>query len=276
MTIVFVLTNHKGGVGKTTASCNLAFGLARALHALKVPVNKVLLIDTDSQAHATLLTTGRNDYGRENSLYSVVLSDRKDAAATMSRAIVESAWDENLHVLPGSALLESAERELVGIPGAPYRIQNPLNVIGSSYAAVIIDTRPSFSLMTEMGLLAATHALIPVEPRYLETVGLLSVVGKINEIREGWRHPELRVSGILVNKMDVRIRGHVQMLDGLKKHPTLGQLICGIIPSNEAITYSHHQHQSVFDYDANCLASHAYAKLIGLLAPQVMSDLRGA
>ena len=54
---------------------------------------------------------------------------------------------------------------------------------------IMIDTRPSFSLLTEMALLAATDAIVPVEPRYLETVGLMSVIGKINDIREGWRHP---------------------------------------------------------------------------------------
>ena len=59
-----------------------------------------------------------------------------------------------------------------------------------------------------MGLIAATDAIVPVEPRYLETVGLMSVIGKINEIREGWRQPNLRVSGILVTKMNARIRGH--------------------------------------------------------------------
>ena len=83
---------------------------------------------------------------------------------------------------------------------------------------VVIDTRPSFSLLTEMALLAATDAIVPVEPRYLETVGLMSVIGKINDIREGWRHPQLRISGILVTKMDSRIRGHNHLLDELKAH----------------------------------------------------------
>jgi len=76
-----------------------------------------------------------------------------------------------------------------------------------------------------MGLIAATDAIIPVEPRYLETVGLMSVLGKINDIREGWRHPNLRVSGILVTKMDSRIRGHNHLLEELKAHPVLGKLL---------------------------------------------------
>jgi cellulose biosynthesis protein BcsQ len=107
-----------------------------------------------------------------------------------------------LHVLPASAMLEGAERELIRVAGAPYRLADPITRIASHYAAIVIDTRPSFSLMTEMGLIAATDAIVPVEPRYLETIGLMSVIGKISEIREGWRVPNLRLGGILVTKMD--------------------------------------------------------------------------
>src|SRR6185369_12857602 len=99
-----------------------------------------------------------------------------------------------------------AERELTHVAGAPYRLADSLSKIASRYAAIIIDTRPSFLLLTEMGLIAATDAIVPVEPRYLETIGLMSVIGKIKEIREGWRHPALRISGLLVTKMDSRIR----------------------------------------------------------------------
>ena len=99
-------------------------------------------------------------------------------------------------------MLEGAERELMGVAGAPYRLADPSSKIAPQYAAIVIDTRPSFSLLTEMALLAATDAIVPVEPRYLETVGLMSVIQKINDIREGWRHPQLRISGILVTKMD--------------------------------------------------------------------------
>lgn len=88
-------------------------------------------------------------------------------------------------------------------------------------------------------LLAATDAIVPVEPRYLETVGLMSVVSKINDVREGWRHPSLRISGILVTKMDSRIRGHKHLLDELKAHSVLGKLLLGVIPANEAVSYAH-------------------------------------
>ncbi len=105
------------------------------------------------------------------------MAERQDAPQSLADCIVESKWDPNLHVLPASPLLEKAERELTGVAGAPYRLADPLSKIANLYAAIIIDTRPSFSLMTEVGLVAATDAIVPVEPRYLETVGLLSVIG---------------------------------------------------------------------------------------------------
>ncbi len=77
----------------------------------------------------------------------------------------------------------------------------------------------------EMGLLVATNAIVPVEPRYFEMVGLLSVISKINETCAGWRHRHLRINGILVTKMHTRVKGHKQLLDELKFHSVLGQLV---------------------------------------------------
>jgi hypothetical protein len=101
-------------------------------------------------------------------------------------------------------MLEGAERELIEVAGASCRLADPPSKVAGQYAAVVIDSRPSFSLITEMGLLAATDAIVPVEPRYLETVGLMSVIGKINDIRDGSRQTNLRISGLLVTKRNTR------------------------------------------------------------------------
>jgi len=90
---------------------------------------RVLLIDTDSQGHASLVTTGRKDYGADDSLYTVLMADRQNAPQTLMNCIVPSQWDEDLHVLPASPMLEGAERELMGVAGAPYRLADPLSKI---------------------------------------------------------------------------------------------------------------------------------------------------
>ncbi len=270
MTHIFVMTTHKGGVGKTTTATNVAFELVQMLRQAGVQRHNVLLVDTDSQSHATLMTTGRKDFGRDNSLYTVITAERKASPGTLMNCTVPSQWDEALHILPASLLLESAERELIGVSGAPYRLSEPLKTIAPQYAAIVIDTRPSFSLLTEMALIAATDAVVPVEPRYLETMGLLAVVDKIEDVKEGWQRPNLNVSHILVTKFDARIKGHTQTLDKIKAHPMLGKLVSGIIPTNEAIAYSHHAHQSVFEYDPNCSASRAYIQFVAQLAKPIL------
>lgn len=150
---------------KSTSATNIAFGMVGVLRDAQASNCRVLLIDTDSQAHATLVTTSKKDYGADNSLYSVLMAERLNAANALTQSIVPSEWDPDLHILPASSMLEGAERELMGVAGAPYRLADPLSKIVSQSAAVVIDTHPSFSLLTEMALLAATDAIVPVEPR---------------------------------------------------------------------------------------------------------------
>lgn len=258
-----VLTNNKGGVGKTTTTTNFAYGLCQSLKQAGAANPRVLIVDTDSQAHATLTATRTKDYDRHDSICAVLGADRKETVEVLSQVIVESHWLPELHVLPASPELENTERELFSAAGAPYRLADALGLIRHHYAAIVIDTRPSFSLMTEMGLLAATDAVITLEPRYLETVGLQSVINKIYEIREGWRHPDLRLSGIVVTKMDRRVKGHLEMVEQIKSHPTLGKLVCGVIPANEAVAYAHRSHMSIYEYDPSSPASQAYAQMVG-------------
>jgi chromosome partitioning protein len=269
MTPTYVLTNHKGGVGKSTSATNLAHGLLFVLEKAGVQDPRVLLIDTDSQAHTTLVTTGRSDFTQHDSLHTVLMADRQHSYQVLLNCCVQSHWHPNLYVLPASAILDTIERELLNTSGAPYRLSKALEPVSKHFHAIVIDTRPSFSLMTVMALLAATDAIVPVEPRYLETVGLLSVISKINAIREGWRIPNLRVSGILVTKMDKRVKGHHHLLNELKSHPMLGKLLMGVIPMNEAVSYAHAQHMSVLSYDPRATASDAYLKV----AVQLVKDM---
>ena len=260
-TPIFVFTNNKGGVGKSTSAANVAFGITRTLRHMGVPTPRVLLVDTDGQAHATLITTGRKDFDEKNSLHAVLMADERELVATLHHSLVQSHWDEGLHVLPGSSWLDETERRLVSVSGAPFRLARALEPIRSFYHAIVIDTRPSYTLMTQMAVLAGTEAIIPIEPRYLEGMSLNEAMREIATIRDGWRFNDIRIGGILLTKVDKRIRGHQQSVEVLQNHETLGQLICGVIPANEEISYAHANHMSVLEYNPKATASKAYAKV---------------
>ncbi|MEL6403350.1 MAG: ParA family protein [Chloroflexota bacterium] len=254
--MIISLSNHKGGVGKTTSATSIASAMAETTE------QRILLIDTDPSGNSTLLTTGHTNYDRDQSLYAVITANRTDAPHILRDCIMPSNWYPNLHILPGNHHTQEAQRILSGTPGAPFRLAQTLRSISQQYAAVVIDTQPSFALLTEMALLSSDIVFIPTEPRYLETSGLTQILTSIQSIRHGWEHLKLQVGGILITKMDGRIRGHREMVHTLRQHPQLGKLIVGIIPVNEAVSYSHHAQKSIFQYDQHCSAAIAYSQFV--------------
>ena len=145
------LTNNKGGVGKTTTSVALAHGLVMLLRHNNLP-HRILLVDADSQAHATLLTTGRRDWERSESLGEVLLTRPSKAGATLQRLIVPSTWDTDLHVIPGSPALDGVNSRLAEDHGFAVRLRHALRSVADHYDWVVIDTMPSFSRLTTLAM----------------------------------------------------------------------------------------------------------------------------
>jgi hypothetical protein len=76
----FRIHQSQRGVCKSTFATNTAFGIAGMPRRAGAPNARVLLIDTDSQAHATLLMTGSKDYGWE----PAIVGDRNNFTRMIS------------------------------------------------------------------------------------------------------------------------------------------------------------------------------------------------
>ncbi|MBN1564111.1 MAG: ParA family protein [Anaerolineae bacterium] len=264
------LTNNKGGVGKTTTAVNLAHGLVILLRHNNLP-HRVLLVDTDSQAHATLLTTGRRDWDRSESLGEVLLSRPEHAGAVLQRLIVPSQWDADLHVIPGSPTLDGVNVRLTEDHGFAVRLRHALRSVADQYDWVVIDTMPSFSRLTTMAMVAATDIVIPVEMRFLETIGLQAIVEKIAEVRQTWEIP-LRLTGVLPVKYDQRVNLERESLELYTAHSFYGpRLFTTPIPSNVAVSYAHDAYESIFVYDDRSNAARAYMTFIKELVQRIFS-----
>jgi Mrp family chromosome partitioning ATPase len=85
--------NQKGGVGKTTVSVNLAYGLARA-------GKRTLLIDLDPQAHSTTIYC--QGVPKDATIGAVFENRKTDLAALVRLAEVKGQPSENLWIIPSN------------------------------------------------------------------------------------------------------------------------------------------------------------------------------
>ena len=175
---VIAISNHKGGVGKTTSTLNIGAALQRM-------GKKVLLIDLDPQANLT---------------QSLGLMDH---TPTVYEALRGEAKLEPVEVLPGLDVVTStldlsgAEVELFSEPGKDYLLKELLEPIRSRYSYVLIDSPPSLGFLTINAFAAAQEVYIPLQAHYLA----LQCMSKLQEIveRVGKRlNKGLRIGGVFV------------------------------------------------------------------------------
>ncbi len=259
MTRTIVVTNAKGGVGKTTTALALAAGLDFAGQQRKRPW-QILVIDTDRQAHATLILTGRDDFGREASLAGLIESDY--GADDLRSRVVASKWSDNIHVLPADRALAKTDEQLVLLPRNEYRLSEPLSEVAEEYDWILIDTSPTWTGLSVCALMAAQEVLIPLDLRYLGLQGLVKMVDDLLEMRKTYRHDTLRVLGVLVTKFDGRLKGMEESLGELRASKLNSLLFNTIIPENVDVDYAQRRHLDIFSYNPKAAAAVAYAQVV--------------
>ncbi len=151
---VITLLNEKGGVGKTSLSTHVAGGLARKGY-------KVVLIDCDAQAHATLL------YGlpKESGIYDLVVKIAE--WRQIIRIPKTSTWTEQANP-EGSVWLVPSNIETRGIPsntGDVFALDKRLtelhNLMKGAIDYVVIDTSPTPSLFHAQIYMATDYFILP-------------------------------------------------------------------------------------------------------------------
>jgi chromosome partitioning protein len=183
---VISVVNQKGGCGKTTVSINLA-------EALRRRGNRVLLIDMDPQAHASL---GLSVTGTERTSYDLLAYPR----VKLSDVVYE--YEKDLHLVVSTPVLSALEQQLAGVDGKEYRLGAKLARHQEEYDFVIIDSPPNIGLLTFNTLIASREVLIPVEPSCFSLNGLDRLLETVELLQHQTEH-EL-IKHILINNLDRR------------------------------------------------------------------------
>jgi len=244
---VFSIANQKGGVGKTTTAINLGFGLARR----GVPT---LIVDLDPQANATSGLGFEKEAGR--SLYGPLHGE--GAAADK----VLATRQENLFLIPSEVDLAAIEIELGQREDYLVQLRAALQplVEGGRFSAIILDCPPALGMISMNSLAAANHLLITLQCEYLAMEGLSQILNVVEQLKQAGVNPQLAVGGIILTMFDVRTNLSRQVADEVRKHfPSL--VFDAFIPRSVRLSEAPSFGQSIFEYDALCSGSLAYAKL---------------
>ena len=191
-----VVFNQKGGVGKSTITCNLA---AISAHQGQ----RTLVIDLDPQGNSTHYLLGRSGDEVEHTLadfFDQTLNFKLNPKRT-SDFVIESRFAK-LHVMPSHPSLEDLQGKLESRYKI-YKLRDALDELSDDYDRIYIDTPPALNFYTRSALIAAHSCLIPFDCDDFSRRALYSLLDNVQEIRSD-HNRELRVEGIVVNQFQPR------------------------------------------------------------------------
>ncbi len=191
-----VVFNQKGGVGKSTITCNLA-----AISAQQG--KRTLVVDLDPQGNSTQYLLGTGGDELETTLagfFDQTLNFKLNPRAT-GEFIVASPF-ERLHVMPSHPQLEELQGKLESRYKI-YKLRDALDELAQDYDCIFIDTPPALNFYTRSALIAADACLIPFDCDEFSRRALYSLLDNVEEIRSD-HNRDLDVEGIVVNQFQPR------------------------------------------------------------------------
>jgi len=193
---MIIVSNMKGGCGKTMTTLSLGVGLARK-------GKRVLCLDADPQ-HSLTVSCGIAEPEKLTVTLSSVLTNiinGTDFEAT--NGIINHS--EGFDLMPSNNALAGMEFSLIQLIGRETILRQYINRIKHTYDYIVADCAPSLDLLTVNALAAAHSVVIPVVPRFLDAKGLELLLKSIAQIRE-YINPTLSIEGILFTMTDQRMK----------------------------------------------------------------------
>lgn len=240
MAVIIAISNHKGGVGKTTTAMNMGAGLAARGY-------NVLLVDMDAQGN---LTDTLRVTDMQHNIYDVL---KGDAAPTPVHIA------EHIDALPATLELATAEVELCTAIGREQLLNEALQPLKSKYDVILIDTAPTLGLLTINAMAAADAVIIPIQPEYYALKGVKGLIDIIESVRRRI-NTQLTIGGVIITQYDARTTLHKQVREAIAAQ--FGAAMFDTpIRKTIAISEAQAKGSSIFGYEPSSAGAEDYTKV---------------
>jgi chromosome partitioning protein len=257
---VIAIGNHKGGVGKTTYSTNLAYCLA------KMGLN-ILLVDMDPQAHSTFIFSKENDT-RPNITDLFYKKDLK-SGATKKAMNLDNSMIPNLWIIGSDIRLALASEYAISYVHREKILKNHLNHYENEFDYVLIDCPPTLGILSVNSIYAADFILIPINYSLHAVDGtkdFLEILRDVKEVENSKKLPFF----ISKNMLDIRnSTTNKNIEDYLQDDIFSGKILHSVIKKIETINQAHMNGETVFTFCGKSPAIECFENLASELLEKV-------
>ena len=249
---VIVVTNQKGGVGKSTTCENLGIGLA-------MEGKKVLLVDTDPQGSLTISMGWQQPDELPTTLSTLMQKAMNDQPIQPGEGILHHA--EGVDLIPANIELAGLEVALVNSMNREKMLKQGLESAKREYDYILLDCMPSLGMLTINALAAADTTLIPVQAQYLSAKGLEQLLQTVGKVRRQI-NPKLKIEGILLTMTDSRTN-YGKQIDTLirQAYGSKIKVFDQTIPRSVRAAETSAAGKSIFQHDPKGKVAEAYQSL---------------
>jgi chromosome partitioning protein len=240
MSKIIAISNHKGGVGKTTSVLNIGAGLSRL-------GKKVLLIDIDPQCNLTM-SLGISD--PEFNIYGAMRGDYPLQPISVLK---------KLDIIPSVLGLLATEIELPNEYKNRFILKELLQPLLGKYDYILIDCPPSLGLLTINSFTASQEVYITLQPQFFALQGLSKLAEIIEDVRAEL-NPGLKIGGVIITLYDSRKVLHRDVTETVIEH--FKKVVFNTkIRENIALAEAPAQGLDIYRYQPNSKGAEDYTNL---------------